>query len=1000
MALLFARYVHAPLPASEATSVPGNSLVIVPRGACSIERADFTTLLASLGANEAPRRCVVVEQDTRRPMSSEDLQALIHESFADKSRGGRRRRGKSMPQLKRVVLAFHNPRGFDDSGAGSPARARAVSHYVAATILHASQAVGAIFSRHMSAAPWLYFVTCGAVAPVGPSSGLPSLLSAVHAQAHGFRRTLAHEFPSLRLRCVDMGFDAGTAPQDVAALVDELGMRPDDEEVALRAGQRYVARYAVVPREVVSADVGASFQCRSDGAYVIIGGCRGLGLKLAGFLKQRGAGCLVLVSRSGVAPAAEAEVDALASNGVKVMVSKNDVTDEASVHRLFSTLADDPSVPPVRGVVHSAMVLDDGLVLSQTARRVERVLDPKVVGALLMHRACVGLPLDFFTLFSSTTALFGNQGQFSYGGANAFLDALSHLRRRNGMPGVAINWGAFKGIGYLARNTSVEKQLNQRGWEGIDQPTFFDFFARFTACPLPQTSLALADLSKWFRHQPWALTSPMYTTMAERAQAAMAADESANGSGAGELLRTVQGVGDSDALPVVVAWCRGVIAMSLDVTAEEVDVETSFPQLGVDSLMGMEVRNLVAEQLEVDMPLALMFGNTSVTSLSTFLLEQVRQKAPVEAADAAAVVSTPDEAAPALSTPGVAAAPKAVDKPAPSPAAPVITSEASKAAASHLPYGMHAPTVVMQSSSSMPTGVSIVTAKQPVRIANDRAAASPTASHISTPSTAARPAWASPAATHTPSQASPAPRTVRSGNAVQQPSWASPATSSAPATVAPSAGGGAGVVATPATAVPTTVPATVLTAWLSRAMATKSKSSPLPKYAYPSPGSLHPVQVYLVLPPLDPAATVEGAATDVKSRVDGVPAGNYYYHPVEHQLYGLRDPSSASAKVLARTLAEACPRHTSGAPCPFYAVLVGNVAAIEPLYGEAAKPFLFFEAGAITRALKDGGSEAGVPLRYTTVAQYQQEETAALHDALALDESDHVLLRSVYVTLA
>ena len=182
-------------------------------------------------------------------------------------------------------------------------------------------------------------------------------------------------------------------------------------------------------------------------------------------------------------------------------------------------------------------------------------------------------------------------------------------------------------------------------------------------------------------------------------------------------------------------------------------------------------------------------------------------------------------------------------------------------------------------------------------------------------------------------------------------------------------------------------------------MATKNKASPLPKYAYPSPGSLHPVQVYLVLPPLDPSAKVTGSA-DVPSRVEGVPAGNYYYHPVEHQLYGLRDPASESTRALAAALEAACPDHASTAPCPFFAVLVGSMAAIEPLYGAAARPFLFFEAGAITRALKDGGSEAGVPLKYKTVAQYTAEQEAALSDALALTAGDHVLLRSVFVTLA
>jgi len=1107
------QYQQASLPAAEATSVPGNSLVIVPRGVASISRANLNTLVSSLGGNETPQRCMTVEQDTRRVMTAQELQKLIVDSFTPQAAASNRRRrrrraaggggggggAKGMPQLKRIVLVFHDPRGFDDAAPDAPARARVASHYLAATTLHVAQAVGNIFSRYMSSAPWVTFVTCGAVAPTGPASGLPSLLSAVQTSAHGYRRTLAHEFPSLRLRNFDIGAGTGTGTSaDVAALIDELGSRPDDEEVAVRDGLRYVARYANVPRDAVSAERGATFKCRKDGTYVIIGGCRGLGLKLAGLLKQRGAGCLVLVSRSGVAPAAAAEVDQLAQGGCKVLVSKTDVTDEDAVRRMFDGLSE---VPPVRGVVHSAMVLDDGLVLSQTSRRVERVLGPKVMGGLLLHRACRGLNLDFFCLFSSTTALFGNQGQFSYGGANAFLDGLAHLRARQGLPAVSVNWGAFKGIGYLARNTSVERQLQQRGWEGIDKDTFFDFFARFNASGLPQTSLALADLGKWFRHQPWAMSSPMYSAMAAKAKAAMeSAAGGGNQAGQQQLLKKLQGAGDSDALPVIVAWTRGVIAMSLDVEAEEVDVDTSFPQLGVDSLMGMEVRNLVAEQLQVDMPLALMFGNTSVASLAEFLLQQVRQMAPVDADTDAAAAAADDAAAAAAAastgtgTTGASETTAPPHQPSttvamskvahvPDTAPGLGAADAAKAAAAHLPYAPHAPSLVvhqapvvvqapsvpMQTSSASSTPVRVTTARpkpaqatqqqqqtmssslpRGVESASGRsfggsstAATTPSNSRVApsltsrvlpgspmvTPSgpsrtiastaafsgssgTSSSPAWATGhSSTPTPAAAAAthpaAARVVASSAGASPLSWAvqSPSAAVSPVVRGATARTFGGVPEPVVRPPPTTVPVDVLTSWLSRAMAVKNRSAPLPKFAYPSPGSLHPVQVYVVLPPRAGAGAGAGSGAqsgaDTPSWVEGVPAGNYYYHPVEHRLYALRPPTQAgSAPALASSFAAACPGHASGATvCPFYAVLVGNTAAIEPLYGKAARPFLFFEAGAITRVLKEGGAEASMPLTTKPVATFTREVVSAFHDALALEEGTHLVLRSVYATL-
>src|SRR5262249_53329512 len=113
------------------------------------------------------------------------------------------------------------------------------------------------------------------------------------------------------------------------------------------------------------------------------------------------------------------------------------------------------SMPPLRGVFHAAMVLDDCMIDALNRQRLERVLRPKVSGAWNLHRRTLGLPLEHFVLFSSMSSVIGTRGQANYCAANAFLDVLSRHRRALGLPGLAINWGFLGQVGYVAGNDKI-----------------------------------------------------------------------------------------------------------------------------------------------------------------------------------------------------------------------------------------------------------------------------------------------------------------------------------------------------------------------------------------------------------------------------------------------------------------------------------------------------------------------------------------------------------------
>jgi myxalamid-type polyketide synthase MxaB len=213
-----------------------------------------------------------------------------------------------------------------------------------------------------------------------------------------------------------------------------------------------------------------SFACqptpaiRAEGSYLITGGIGALGLKIAQELVEQGARHLVLAGRSPASAEAVAAIAPLRVAGASVQVVQADVGLAQDVTRLLDVCN---KAAPLRGVVHAAGVLDDGVLARQTAERLARVMAPKVRGAWNLHVQTQESSLDFFVCFSSVASLLGSPGQSNYAAANAFLDALVHHRRSLGLPGLSINWGPWAEAGMAA---GLRSRLESRGEGMIDPP--------------------------------------------------------------------------------------------------------------------------------------------------------------------------------------------------------------------------------------------------------------------------------------------------------------------------------------------------------------------------------------------------------------------------------------------------------------------------------------------------------------------------------------------------
>ncbi len=306
------------------------------------------------------------------------------------------------------------------------------------TALHLIQGV---LREAAAAPPKLWFVSRGGQ-PVGDAPVAPH-----QAPLWGVGRALSLEHPEVWGGLVDLSPRAH--PDEASDLARQLLGGDGEDLVAFRDGQRLVARLASaeVPKPVPPP-------VRPDASYLVTGGLGSLGRAVARWLADAGARSLVLAGRSQPSEAAAADIAALEATGVRVTILPVDVGDRTSLAPALAEIAAD--LPPLRGIVHAAGVLDDGALYAQTDDRFVKVMRPKARGAWNLHDLTRDLPLDFFVMFSSAATLFGSPGQANYAAANAFLDGLAHHRRSLGLPALSVGWGPWRDIGMaadLARRT-------------------------------------------------------------------------------------------------------------------------------------------------------------------------------------------------------------------------------------------------------------------------------------------------------------------------------------------------------------------------------------------------------------------------------------------------------------------------------------------------------------------------------------------------------------------
>ncbi len=409
----------------------------------------------------------------------------------------------------------------------------------------------------------------------------------------GLLRCFNNEYPSNQCRWLD--FDNATLTE----LVKLINVLPMETEIALRSGQLFVPRLHGTKQldDVKDQDW--------RGAYLITGGSGALARQTMNWLIEKGIKHFILVSRHGMPQSSVQYLEDIRRQGIEVNEERGDIADAGFVQSVLNRYADN-----LKGIIHAAGVLNDSAIANLTAEQIKQVLQPKVAGLWNLHQYSLPLELDHFIAYSSVASLLGAPGQGNYAAANSFMDALMRWRHQQGLPGLSINWGPWTGQGMADRQQDT--QLAEIGVTKISYEQAFTCLDRLCTANMPQFGYFVIDWNK-FKYNPSSLTQ----TFRPKAHSVL-------------QIKTIMLQQRLSNIPApqrhhflrdyLLAEVRSVLGLN---ESDPLAADAGFSELGMDSLMTLELKNRLQKTVEAKLPSTLAFKYPSVDELSAFFRNEI-----------------------------------------------------------------------------------------------------------------------------------------------------------------------------------------------------------------------------------------------------------------------------------------------------------------------------------------------------------------------------------------
>jgi len=354
---------------------------------------------------------------------------------------------------------------------------------------------------------------------------------------------------------------------------------------------------------------------RENATYLITGGTRGLGLEIAKWAATQGAKNLVLLSLSGLTSQHAIDaVDKIKEKGCHVEVLALDIANKQELFSKWDKVK--KNLPPLRGIFHGAMVLDDGFIQALTPDRMDKVLSPKVKGAWNLHFLSLHDPLDYFFCFSSVSALIGNLGQANYVAANYFLDIFSHYRRALNLPATTINLGVISDSGVVSEREDVKEFFENAGFKGI-KPSDVNRFLKFIhQTSPPQIGYFHLDWSKWVAVLAIDSIPPFFENLMSDAR----------GIGSDALMATLEKIielSEDEKREFFLDIVKKELSLLLKISYDTISNHTRIIDIGVNSLMAVELAGIMGEKYGCVMPILDIMSGATVEQVALIIFRLI-----------------------------------------------------------------------------------------------------------------------------------------------------------------------------------------------------------------------------------------------------------------------------------------------------------------------------------------------------------------------------------------
>ncbi len=352
-----------------------------------------------------------------------------------------------------------------------------------------------------------------------------------------------------------------------------------------------------------------SAQVSGDRSYVISGGLGALGLKAAKWLARKGAGAIVLLGRSEPTASASRAIESIQAKGSTVHVLRVDIADQAALAAALDGLA--TKLPPVGGIVHAAGVLSDGLVEGLDWERFWRAMAPKVLGGWNLHRWSADKKLDLFVNYASIASVIGSAGQTAYSSANAFLEAMALERRRLGLPATSIHWGAWAGGGMASvQPRMMRERMRRLGMKELRPGEALDALDAVLKAGSPSAVIANVH---WPSYVKSGQQDPFLSKVGGEQSDAERKD--------GESFRaSVLAAAPAERRELLLGFTRRHLAAAVGMSdPNEITPEMSFAELGVDSLLALDLRTQLQRGLQLTLSTSMVFDYPTLAGLVTHL---------------------------------------------------------------------------------------------------------------------------------------------------------------------------------------------------------------------------------------------------------------------------------------------------------------------------------------------------------------------------------------------